>query len=359
MTDNEFTQIPLRSNKKKSSKSKSKSKLSRQQSSKSESTSLLLEKFETKLESIKSSKLFDSIIQQLDQFNNDGTTNTTHHIDDDINSNNNSTVKTNVQNDITTKQNRKWNRIRCLAIGSISTEFQALYQLCLLKLLVDHFKIPNCDVSLYDPVFNNLDLVFLKDVLGYSVDAEYLVDEKQEKNDANDRDGDELGVLYFMPHSPISLIESIFDSDMPQFLLVNDLVVYDNKFTKFEYFQKFPNCARVTNLISVGSSANSTTAKTAETGPTSNGTIPSHSTSTQTETPSQNISNDNEFQVVTKKKKKNKKNRKAFKEPVVEYHYDQAYFDDIVYHCFELGNDDSKPWGNSFSDFCLIALSKK
>ncbi|GMF02397.1 unnamed protein product [Ambrosiozyma monospora] len=129
MSENEFIQVPLKSSKKKNTKSKAKLSSSKSKSqSESKDTTLLLEKFETKLESLKSSKLYESVIQQLGGFtNNEGTIHTTVDTSSDNFQNSTTNILQNNNTTITshsTKPSPKWNKIRCLAIGSISTEFQ-------------------------------------------------------------------------------------------------------------------------------------------------------------------------------------------------------------------------------------------
>ena len=47
--------------------------------------------------------------------------------------------------------------IRCLALGSPSDSNAALYQLSFLSQICRHFDVNPSNVSLYDPVFNELD----------------------------------------------------------------------------------------------------------------------------------------------------------------------------------------------------------
>ncbi|KAG7813688.1 hypothetical protein KL921_001234 [Ogataea angusta] len=126
-----------------------------------------------------------------------------------------------------------WSKVRCLALGSPIEEDQANYQLALLCEIGRYFSIDM--VSLYDPAFTKEDNLFL------SSECNFQVEESFESQNMDD-------VLFFVPHTPIVLLESLF-ANKPKYILTNDVSTYTNKFTTKEYFEKYPLCATVCNSI--------------------------------------------------------------------------------------------------------------
>ncbi|ESX01918.1 hypothetical protein HPODL_04685 [Ogataea parapolymorpha DL-1] len=126
-----------------------------------------------------------------------------------------------------------WSKVRCLALGSPIEEEQANYQLAFLCEISRHLNIDT--VSVYDPAFTKDDKRFLSSECGFQIETSF---------EPHNMDC----VLFFVPHAPIDLLESLF-SIKPNYILTNDVSIYTNKFTDKEYFDKYPLCATVCNSI--------------------------------------------------------------------------------------------------------------
>lgn len=98
----------------------------------------------------------------------------------------------------------KLTSIRCLALGSPTTSSIALYQLALLQLIQTHLGIPDTEISMWDPVFTNMDMEVFG-ALGY----------KTEENYDNSTKDWTKSTLVYMIHSPPSLTESIISTVAP------------------------------------------------------------------------------------------------------------------------------------------------
>ncbi|ODV87846.1 hypothetical protein CANARDRAFT_192842 [[Candida] arabinofermentans NRRL YB-2248] len=242
----------------------------------------LIERFNSRLQLVKSADIYKEIVDSLKQFSD--------------------------------KNNIHWNSIRCLALGSPCSENQALFQLCLLHLIANDCKIKV--ISIYDPVFNDLDRKFLQQELKFAVEKEYV----RSDNDC---------CCYYMPHSPISLLETIISTEKPEWMLTNDFTLYSSKYTEVEYYDKYPYCARIANL---------------------------HNVKTQLPTTGEKPDND-DFEVVVSKRSQRKKT-KQFIKPIVKYDYDSCYFKSSTKIVYLSGNDSNQPWDYSFSDTSFTALYK-
>ncbi|ANB12604.1 Ber1p [Sugiyamaella lignohabitans] len=114
--------------------------------------------------------------------------------------------------------------IRCLALGSptSTTGIHCQYQLALLIILLDHFKLAAKDVTAWDPVFESKDLDLLK-LYGFDVVEEVT---------PGDGIPDMTEWLYYMPHAPHILTERVLkavDSLPRGVILGNDLLTFDTR----------------------------------------------------------------------------------------------------------------------------------
>ncbi len=129
--------------------------------------------------------------------------------------------------------------IRCLGLGSIESEVYPLHQLCLLKRIVDQQCPENeneITVSLWDPVFTDLDKEFIETTMHYVVQEDSAFESGRDD------------VLYYMPHFPIEEIEKIFSNYEPKLLFTNDLQTYSLRLSSRKYLSLYPICASVSFL---------------------------------------------------------------------------------------------------------------
>ncbi|KAG0690285.1 hypothetical protein C6P40_003306 [Pichia californica] len=221
-------------------------------------------------------------------------------------------------------------RIRCLGLGSIINSSMPMFQMALLSLLVDHLmKIYNdkkntnnniiIEVSVWDPIFDETEILFLKHKLHYKVIENDVNDKQQQKN-----------TLFYLPHFPISSLEKFISITQPQYLLSNDLTVYNNKFTDSKFFSLYPNSARLANLISqVTLNLNKTS----------------------------DINSVDEFQIVSKKNRK-KKNPIKYIPSIIDYDFDSAFFKSVKSTKISNGNDLSNDWDSAFTDLAFYSILK-
>ena len=198
---------------------------------------------------------------------------------------------------------RSITHIRCLALGSPSDSNAALYQLAFLTQVCREFDVNPSNVSLYDPVFNELDNQFLTTVTNFKI---------TEKDTFID-----LKTLYFLPHASLELTEQVLNDSKPSFLLANDIISHTDRLTKKKIHDTYRT---ISLLIKVLENAKIT---------------PKES---------------DDFVSVTLKKKKNRNKRPVFKEPEIEYDYANCYFKTAELIRIENAQG---IWGNSFSDIAF------
>ncbi|QPG76601.1 hypothetical protein FOA43_003993 [Brettanomyces nanus] len=210
----------------------------------------------------------------------------------------------------------KLTHIRCLALGNLATDSSAFFQLCLLKYLQDYL-IGDIDVSVYDPVFDDLDVQFLQDYLHYKVEKEYSLD-----NHLVDQ------VLFFMPHALYSTIEDIVREVKPLNLLTNNVVKYSYNHSDAENLRKIPNCATIAHLVTTDQGFKASVGDS-----------------------------DGGFKVVTRRKPGKRMSSKAFIPPTLDYHLESRYFSSVYSKVFS--DPSSNIWNNAFSDLAFIRLFKR
>ena len=239
--------------------------------------------------------------------------------------------------------------VRCIGLGSPTSSTAAVYQLALLQLIVDTGD--DTVVSLWDPVFSREDTELFTQ-LGYVVeeklshtqvvagaktnteaeveaetDAKAEVEAEVEVCVDVDADADSSTTLYYMPHLPIDVLETIIATEHPTRMLTNDLSVYTFKYTDAKYFELYPNCARIAHLTS------STKATTIS-------------------------SPDDEF-VVVKKSRPRSRSRKAYVPPAVEYDMDSAFFLTAIATRITTGQNTHSEWDAAFTDTSYYTLTKR
>ncbi|CCH60024.1 hypothetical protein TBLA_0C02120 [Henningerozyma blattae CBS 6284] len=210
-------------------------------------------------------------------------------------------------------------KIRCLAIGSFAEDFQARYQIAFLIKLVEVLskdKHEHIVVSINDPVFTEEDMQYIHD-LGDSWKVE--PDLQQIERSTNK-------TLFFLPHAPLELTESVLMTEKPQIFLANNLVRHTDRYTKIKLFEKYPVMSKLVNYLEKNevSMKNNEIAK-----------------------------NDEDFQIVKKKKRRGK--NIIYKEAQVDYDSIETYFETAeIISDFKNGKLlENQPWINSFSDLTL------
>ena len=203
----------------------------------------------------------------------------------------------------------KFTRIRCLALGSPTQEFQALYQLAFLNLIVSHFGVLPENVSLYDPAFTSEDIQLLENELKYTVMG---------PDNGTNVPETTKSTLFYMPHAPRSLTESILRHSEPLWFLANDFSVTMGTLTKAKFLEQYPLLASLVNL---------------------------HEKSGHK---SKILENDGFTPV---KRKRNRARKIVYVEPDLDYGSVETYFSGIQINRIQA--DDEAPWKDSFSDLAL------
>lgn len=191
-------------------------------------------------------------------------------------------------------------RLRCLALGSPTAEFQALYQLAFLILLVEKFDVK--EVSCWDPAFSEDD----KKLLG---SLNFSVEEREESQSAV-----VARTLFYMPHAPRTFTNDFIKSIEPRWILGNDLAVTAGTLGKVKFLETLPTLATIVHM-------------------------------TEDQVPKR----DDGFSTVSRRKKKNQKF--VYKEPELEYPVKDMYFDQV--QITRINGDSSQPWKDLFSDMAL------
>lgn len=282
-------------------------------------------------------------------------------------------------------KNRPFTAIRCLALGSPSDSPASVYQLAYLLEIAGHFEIPKDAVSLYDPVFAAADNA-LFDHYGLLVEETHTPREN---------------TLYFLPHAPLDLTESLILEREPLLVLANDMVAHTERMSKKKLHDQYRHLSLLVHLVEEKEAREKEekkkearekeeqkkdTREKEETGkpqpeetplgkanesekinhqkrlngvkndeipPTSltyNGAS-AENTSSLTENGPESRRNDG-FVPVRRKKR----SRAVFVPSSIDYDYSGAYFSDMsVVRCIRAEG----PWGNAFTDLALHVISKK
>ena len=241
--------------------------------------------------------------------------------------------------------------VRCIGLGSPTSSAAAVYQLALLQLIVDTGD--DTVVSLWDPAFSREDielftqlgyvveekLSYTKVVAGAKTNTEAEVEAETDAKAEVEAEvevevcanvgagADSNTTLYYMPHLPIDVLETIIATEHPTRMLTNDLSVYTFKYTDAKYFELYPNCARIAHLTS------STKATT--------------------------ISSPDDGFVVVKKSRPRSRSRKAYVPPAVEYDMDSAFFLTAIASRITSGQNTHSEWDAAFTDTSYYTLTKR
>lgn len=199
--------------------------------------------------------------------------------------------------------------IRCLALGSPSDSNAALYQFAFLTQICRHFNVNPSNVSLYDPVFNELDNQFLTIVTNFRI---------SEKDTFVG-----LKTLYFLPHASLELTEQVLNDSRPSLLLANDIISHTDRLTKKKIHDTYRTISLLIKVLENTKIA------------------PKES---------------DDFISVTVKKKRNRHKKPVFKEPEIEYNYDNCYFKNAELTRIENAQG---VWGSSFSDIAFHHIIRK
>lgn len=207
-------------------------------------------------------------------------------------------------------------RIRCLALGSPTQEFQALYQLALLKLIAKEFSIPPENVSLYDPVFSADDEHLLVTI------EQYVVEEKENSSPHCVSD-----TLYYMPHAPRSVTDNFLDIVKPVWVLGNDVRVTMGSLSKSKFLLQYPRLAKLVHLAELNVQLNSDVPTPLE-----------------------------DFTVVTGRRRRNRPKKNIYVEQDLDYNLVDVYFDNVTITRME--SPASAAWNDSFSDLALNIIHR-
>lgn len=212
-------------------------------------------------------------------------------------------------------------RIRCIALGSPTQEFQALYQLAYLKLLAKEFDIRPENISLYDPIFTEDDTHLL------AIIEKYVVEETEQTSPQYSSE-----TLYYMPHAPRSVTDRFLATERPRWILGNDVRVTIGSLTLAKFFAEYPRLAKLVHL------AEQQLKDTPSSGQ-------QHPVTLQ----------QSEFTVVARRKR-NRPKKNVYVEPKLDYDLIDVYFDHISITRIE--SPESVPWNDSFSDLALNTITQ-
>lgn len=195
----------------------------------------------SKSEILKSSNVFQTLIVQLEKLN----------IVQKRDFHENEQKKDDILSSIIYPQKRITS-VKCLALGSPTDSHVAMYQLGLLRNLLEYLNLSSSIVTCWDPVFSKEDEnLFSK--LGYQVvnpddpkKVESCKDEEEQLTDQNSKlETDVKSItLYYMIHSPPSLTNSILSMNENQggdiVVIGNNLITYSNHLSDAELADKYP-----------------------------------------------------------------------------------------------------------------------
>lgn len=201
--------------------------------------------------------------------------------------------------------------VRCLALGCFSEDAPARYQLALLMEMISILQLEKC--SLFDPAFNKQDLEFIQQ------NEKWVVEETP----SFESDIGPESILFFLPHAPLSLTESVIISESPKYWLANNLLRHTDRYTKSQLHQKYPHISLLTHYMNKNHKP---------------------------------IVEDDGFTTFTSKRRRNQKN--IFQEAKIDYNaIDSPYKECVLLLDFENGAQlCNHPWNNAFSDLALHCL---
>lgn len=216
--------------------------------------------------------------------------------------------------------------IRCLALGSPTEEFQALYQLALLDLLIKEFSIKTENISLYDPAFTDNDIQLFTE-LGFEVKSSCQWDNKT--------------TLYFMPHAPRSMTEVLINQERLLFILGNDLSVTIGTLSRAKFLETYPTLATITHICEKNVEKLQKLEKLEK--------LECVETLEKLD-----MKPKDDFKVVKNGRRRRRPNKLVYTEPELSYDLNAIFFEDVK--IVRINSPDTAIWKDSFSDLALNIL---
>lgn len=204
-----------------------------------------------------------------------------------------------------------FSHIRCLALGSPTESIPSLYQLAYLNQICRYLDVDETSVSLYDPIFTDIDIHLLTGLIRYQVGENC----------------DNLGkkTLFFLPHASLELTEQVLSESQPLWLLGNDITTHSIRLPKLRLHEKYRTVSLLANLLEKNSDADERKKKDKYDG---------------FEEP--------------KTKTRRRKQRQQQPVPVINFDYSNSYFSNASIKPL---TDTEGPWGNAFSSLSLHLLN--
>lgn len=196
----------------------------------------------------------------------------------------------------------KITHIRSLALGPPTSSLQAMYQLAFLLEVADLLLVDPSKISHWDPAFTKEDTELIEE-LGSTVAETY---------------SPEGTILYFMPHAPLTMTETVILDEEPKYLLANNLISHTDCYTEKKLVDTHPVLGHLRKIVDAE--------------PVDDGFTPAPL---------------------------KKKLRKGFKPPPVSYDYSQYYFETVDMTPFKHNEEKNAPWQHSFSSLTYIHIIPK
>ncbi|XBW37055.1 hypothetical protein QEN19_002633 [Hanseniaspora menglaensis] len=218
-------------------------------------------------------------------------------------------------------------KVRCLALGSFFEEIQPLYQLCFLfelVLLITEENKTSITISLYDPVFTNDDIDFIKNELNdksKNIKCVFETEEDWEKSIIESRE--DISTLYYIPHGDLHLLEYLFPIIKPKYYLGNYILDQLLRVNDFDSSMKY--------LVNIKRSCYKTSKLNKN----------------------ESIDDSDDFKPVLKNKKSRQNKMKVAKEPHKTVETIELYFKDITAVTDSHKNIEQGPWLSAFSSLAL------
>ncbi|CCD27160.1 Ber1p NDAI_0J02680 [Naumovozyma dairenensis CBS 421] len=226
--------------------------------------------------------------------------------------------------------------IRCLAIGSFHQDLPARYQLALLLEIIQYLSSHSTDnnnneqqsitVSIYDPIFDKDDLDYISTK---QQKENWKLEESMPFVSSNDL------TLFFLPHAPLNLTETILNIERPKLCLANNIITHTDRYTKLQLFEKYPFISKLVHSLE---------------------------STTQPIIPKDIETENDQFETfISKKNKRRNRNNNnkhiIYKEPTIDYDSIDTYFKNCSiltdFNNGKLLKDIKNTWINSFSDLTL------
>lgn len=202
-----------------------------------------------------------------------------------------------------------FSHIRCLALGSPTESIPSLYQLAYLNKIRQYLEVGEPSISLYDPIFTDIDVHLLTGILRFEVGENF------------DNPGEKT--LFFLPHASLELTEQVLAESQPLWLLGNDITAHSIRLPKLKLHEKYRTVSLLANLLEKNSNAEK-----------------------------KSVQYDGFEEPMTKTRRR--KHRQQQPVPVINFDYSGCYFSSASMKPL---TDTEGPWGNAFSSLSLHLLS--